>query len=68
MDKDNQTCETYIQNNWCTKYGEQGAGWNKFTGYPSIEKYFNEKGETPLVCPQCGCGKGILGFTSISIL
>ena len=60
-DKDNVTCDTYIKRNWCTKTGGEGPKWNlEFDNYPPIEEYFNEKGETPLVCPQCGCGKGTM--------
>ena len=60
-DKDNVTCDTYIRRKWCTKTGGEGPAWKKnYPNYPPIEEYFNEKGETPLVCPQCGCGKGIM--------
>ena len=57
-DKDNQTCNSYIKNNWCTETGTQGSAWDNFPQYPPIDEYFNEDGESPLVCPQCGCGKG----------
>ena len=57
-DKDNQTCNSYVKNNWCTETGTQGSAWDNFPQYPPIDEYFNEDGESPLVCPQCGCGKG----------
>ena len=57
LDKDNVTCQEYIDKKYCTKNGRQGITWDD-KSYPTIDNYFNSKGETPLVCPQCGCGKG----------
>ena len=55
-DKDGFACDAYSKNNWCTQTGGQGPAWDP--DYPSIDDYYNANGETPLVCPQCGCNKG----------
>ena len=64
-DKDGFACDSYSRNNWCTETGDQGPAWD--TDYPPIDEYYNANGETPLVCPQCGCNKG-KNFWGIFIL
>ena len=59
-DDDDMKCQDYIDNNWCTNNGEQGSNWE--LSYGPIDEYFNTKGQTPLVCPQCGCGKGLISL------
>ena len=57
-DKDGLSCDSYTKNKWCTESGDQGPAWG--SDYPSIDEYYNVDGETPLVCPQCGCNKGMI--------
>eukprot|EP00494_Astrolonche_serrata_P025210 UN25471 len=47
------SCEVYEENDWCTKYGNVGAGWNVEWG--ALKLWANEQGEDATVCPQCGC-------------
>ena len=51
-------CSAYEANKWC-KDGAQGPRWNEVE-YGPLKNYKNKHGESPLVCPSCGCGKGIL--------
>ena len=48
-------------NEWCTESGAQGTRWNEVE-YGPLMDYKNKHGESPLVCPACGCGKGIKSF------
>lgn len=52
------TCDKYLKREYCTITGKAGKGWDTDTyGYP-IQSYLNKDGDSPLVCPQCGCKLG----------
>jgi len=47
-----KTCKDYEVNNWCTKDGNYGTGWEEtFKDFD----YWALNGRSALVCPQCGC-------------
>ena len=60
-------CTDYKNNKWCDESGAQGPQWNEVE-YGPLNKYENKHGESPLVCPSCGCGKGISSNRFISKL
>ena len=57
-DESGTTCDKYAKNKYCTNTGEKGDGWDEKTYPYPISSYLNENGESPLVCPQCGCKLG----------
>ena len=54
-----------MEKKWCTEEGAQGPRWNEVE-YGPLKDYKNRHDESPLVCPGCGCGKGISSNRFIS--
>ena len=52
-------CQNYTELEWCTSDEKQGKKWNEVK-YGNLANYTNKFGESPFVCPQCGCGRGII--------
>ena len=53
-------CSAYKINKYCTSTGDYGPGW-EFNEDGSPADTFEEyavNGQTALVCPECGCGRG----------
>ena len=66
IDELGSNCQRYLDQKYCTIRGEEGDGWS-LTTYP-IQSYLNKDGESPLVCPHCGCklGNNFLSFEKIT--
>ena len=51
--------------NWSDEFGHDcqdwlDKGWCTSSGFSSGYYYVNDFGQTPLVCPECGCKEGNL--------
>jgi len=49
-----KTCKTYANRNYCED-DDYGTGWKR-ESWMAFENWADAKGQTALVCPQCGCG------------
>jgi len=58
VDTDGDTCDEYVQNNWCNADGTEGAGWHSEWG--PME---NSKATTSAMEACCGCGAGAANLT-----
>jgi len=58
VDNVDDNCATYKIKQYCTSTGDYGPGWNTRNSPDETFEDYAANGQTALVCPECGCGRG----------